>query len=119
MAASPAGFSGAVAGGHLICGHRGYAPEKWKANLRGNQALYNTGQRLRAAATCFHPTDRDRPPKVTPCHVDHLDTTFGPHAGQTRGQSGRQDIELARIKAYHATGLRQRQSEVAAHTSTK
>ena len=39
-------------------------------------------------------------------YMDHIATVFGPGPGQKRGYCGHQEIELALVKLYHATGAR-------------
>lgn len=93
--------------GYLNCWYLEREPENRWSNLRDNHELYNAGHMLEGAIAYFHSTGRDRLLQVMMRYMDHVAATFGPNPGQKRGYCGHQEIELALIKLYHATGLRQ------------
>jgi len=37
-------------------------------------------------------------------YAEHIDSVFGPRKGRKRGYPGHEEIELALVKLYHATG---------------
>ena len=92
--------------GYLNCWYLGREPDKRWTNLRDNHELYNAGHTLEGAVAYFHATGRDRLMKIMMRYMDHVADTFGPKPGQRRGYCGHQEIELALVKLYHATGLR-------------
>lgn len=95
-----------TADGYLNCWYLAREPENRWTNLRDNHELYNAGHLLEGAVAYFHATGRDRLLTVMMRYMDHVAAVFGPNAGQKRGYCGHQEIELALIKLYHATGSR-------------
>ena len=92
--------------GYLNCWYLAREPQNRWTNLRDNHELYNAGHMLEGAVAYFHATGRDRLMQVMMRYMDHVATVFGPGPGQKRGYCGHQEIELALVKLYHATGLR-------------
>ncbi len=92
--------------GYLNCWYLEREPENRWTNLRDNHELYNAGHLLEGAVAYFHATGRDRLLKVMMRYMDHVAATFGPGPGQKPGYCGHQEIELALVKLYHATGQR-------------
>ena len=80
-------------------------PENRWTNLRDNHEFYNAGHILEGAAANFHATGRDRMLQIMIRYMDHVASVFGLNPGQKRGYCGHQEIELALVKLYHATGL--------------
>lgn len=68
--------------------------------------MYNSGHMLEGAVAYYHSTGRDRMMKMMMRYMDHIATVFGPGPGQKRGYCGHQEIELALVKLFHATGIR-------------
>lgn len=95
-----------AADGYLNCWYLEREPENRWTNLRDNHELYNAGHLLEGAVAYFHSTGRDRLLKIMMRYMDHVALTFGPGPGQKRGYCGHQEIELALVKLFHATGIR-------------
>ena len=92
--------------GYLNCWYLEREPQNRWTNLRDNHEMYNAGHMLEGAVAYFHATGRDRMMKVMMRYMDHIATVFGPNPGQKRGYCGHQEIELALVKLFHATGIR-------------
>ncbi len=92
--------------GYLNCWYLEREPENRWTNLRDNHEMYNAGHLLEGAVAYFHATGRDRLLKIMMRYMDHIGETFGPGPGQKRGYCGHQEIELALVKLFHATGIR-------------
>ncbi len=92
--------------GYLNCWYLEREPQNRWTNLRDNHEMYNAGHMLEGAVAYYHTTGRDRFMKVMMRYMDHIATVFGRGPGQKRGYCGHQEIELALVKLYHATGLR-------------
>ncbi len=90
--------------GYLNCWYLQREPENRWTNLRDNHELYNIGHLLEGAVAYFLATGRDRLLLVLERACDRIAATFGTGAEQQRGYPGHQEIELALVKAYHATG---------------
>ncbi len=90
--------------GYLNCWYLQREPENRWTNLRDNHELYNAGHILEGAVAYFYATGRDRLLKILEKYCDHIAQTFGTGDGQKRGYPGHQEIELALVKAFHATG---------------
>ncbi len=95
-----------AADGYLNCWYLEREPENRWTNLRDNHELYNAGHTLEGAVAYYHATGRDRLMKIMMRYMDHVAETFGPKPGQKRGYCGHQEIELALVKLFHATGIR-------------
>ena len=90
--------------GYLNCFYIQREPDKKWSNLRDNHEMYNAGHLLEGAVAYYHATGRDRFMKIMERNMDHIAATFGRGEGQKRGYPGHQEIELALVKAWHATG---------------
>jgi len=77
-------------------------PEKRWANLRDAHELYCAGHLMEAAVAHFDATGKTTLLDVLCRYADHIDKTFGPR--KKRGYPGHEEIELALVKLYHATG---------------
>jgi uncharacterized protein len=92
--------------GYLNCWYIGREIDKRWTNLRDNHELYCAGHMLEGAIAYFQATGRRRLLDIMLRYMDHVATVFGPNEGQKRGYCGHQEIELALIKLFHATGER-------------
>jgi DUF1680 family protein len=92
--------------GYLNCWYLEREPQNRWTNLRDNHELYNCGHLLEGAVAYFHATGRDRMLGIMERYIDHIAARFGRGAGRQRGYPGHQEIELALVRAYHATGKR-------------
>ncbi|QQA42366.1 glycoside hydrolase family 127 protein [Pelagovum pacificum] len=90
--------------GYLNCWYLQREPENRWTNLRDNHELYNAGHLLEGAVAYYRATGRDRLLKIMMRYMDHIAETFGTGEGQRRGYPGHEEIELALVKLYHATG---------------
>ncbi len=76
---------------------------RW-TNLTSDHELYCAGH-LMEAAVAWHEATCENDFLETLCrYADYIDTVFGPRKGQRRGYPGHQEIELALIKLFKATG---------------
>lgn len=92
--------------GYVNCWYLEREPQNRWTNLRDNHELYNLGHLLEGAVAYMRATGRDRLMKVMERAFDHVATVFGTGPGQKRGYCGHPEVELALIKAWHATGQR-------------
>ncbi|GHC51338.1 glycoside hydrolase family 127 protein [Neogemmobacter tilapiae] len=92
--------------GYLNCWYQEREPENRWTNLRDNHELYNAGHLLEGAVAYFHATGKDRLLVVMERYMDHVASVFGRGPGQKRGYCGHQEVELALVKAWQATGKR-------------
>ena len=81
-------------------------PEKRWTNLRDNHELYCAGHLMEAAVAHYHATGKRSFLDVMCRYADHIHRTFGPGRDQKRGYPGHEEIELALIKLWGATGNR-------------
>lgn len=79
-------------------------PGKRWTNLRDQHELYCAGHLTEAAVAYFAATGKRAFLDVMRRYVDHIATVFGTQEGQLRGYPGHEEIELALVKLYRATG---------------
>jgi DUF1680 family protein len=79
-------------------------PGKRWTNLTDCHELYCAGHLIEAAVAYHRATGKRKLLDVACRFADHIDATFGPNPGQIRGYDGHQEIELALVKLYEATG---------------
>lgn len=79
-------------------------PNKRWTNLRDLHELYCAGHLMEAAVAYFQATGKRQFLDVMCRYADHIDATFGTEPGKKRGYCGHEEIELALVKLYHATG---------------
>ena len=77
-------------------------PEKRWANLGMWHELYCAGHLMEAAVAHFEATGKRTLLDVICRYADYIDSIFGP--GKRDGCPGHEEIELALVKLYHATG---------------
>jgi len=92
--------------GYLNCWYIGRHPEQRWSNLRDCHELYCAGHLLEGAIAYHQATGRRRLLDILCRYVDHIAEVFGPGPQQKHGYCGHQEIELALVKLYHATGVR-------------
>jgi DUF1680 family protein len=88
--------------GYLVSYFTAKAAENKWANMRANHELYNAGHFFEFAVAHHQVTGETRALEAARRFADHIDQTFGP--GKRYQTSGHQEIELALIKLYRATG---------------
>ncbi|MCK4506802.1 MAG: glycoside hydrolase family 127 protein, partial [Candidatus Aegiribacteria sp.] len=76
---------------------------RW-TNLRDRHELYCAGHLIEAAVTHFSATGDDRFINIIIRYADCIDSVFGSGAGQKRGYPGHEELELALVKLFRATG---------------
>lgn len=79
-------------------------PQKRWTNLRDQHELYCAGHLIEGAVAHFQATGSRVLLDALCRYADHIDRTFGPEEGKKKGYPGHEEIELALIKLYHATG---------------
>ena len=81
-------------------------PEKRWSNLRDWHELYCAGHLIEAAVAHFATTGKRSLLEPVCRYADYIATIFGDGPGQRRGYCGHEEIELALVKLYRATGER-------------
>jgi DUF1680 family protein len=79
-------------------------PGKRWTNLRECHELYTAGHFMEAAAAYYHATGKKKLLDILCRFADHIDSVFGRSPGKLPGYPGHQEIELALVKLYEATG---------------
>ncbi len=79
-------------------------PEGRWTNLRDLHELYCAGHLMEAAVAYYEGTGKRKLLDVMCRYADYIGTVFGPRKGQKRGYPGHEEIELALVKLYRATG---------------
>ena len=77
--------------------------QRW-TNLRDYHELYCAGHLIEAAVAHFQATGKRLLLDAVCRYADYIDATFGLEEGKRHGYCGHEEIELALIKLYHATG---------------
>jgi len=78
--------------------------EKRWSNLCECHELYCAGHMIEAAVAYYQATGKDKLLKIACRFADLIDSVFGPEEGKIKGYPGHQEIELALVKLYKATG---------------
>ena len=76
---------------------------RWK-NLRDWHELYCAGHLIEAAVAHHQATGKRDFLDATIRYADYIDSVFGDEPGKRYGAPGHEEIELALVKLYHATG---------------
>lgn len=79
-------------------------PEKRWTNLRDLHELYCAGHLIEAAVAHYQATGKQSLLDVMRRYADYIDTVFGAQPEKKRGYPGHEEIELALVKLYRATG---------------
>ena len=79
-------------------------PQMRWANLRDWHELYCAGHLIEAAVAYQQATGKRTLLEVMCKYADYIDTVFGIEPDKKRGYPGHEEIELALVKLYHATG---------------
>ncbi|NLF19043.1 MAG: glycoside hydrolase family 127 protein [Lentisphaerae bacterium] len=82
------------------------APEQRWTNLRDQHELYCAGHLIEAAVAYAQATGRTAFLDMVRRYADHIATVFGTGPGQRRGYPGHEEIELALLRLFRATGER-------------
>lgn len=79
-------------------------PGKRWTNLCECHELYCAGHMIEAGVAYYYATGKRKLLDVVCKLADHIDSVFGPEEGKLKGYDGHQEIELALMKLYEATG---------------
>ena len=90
--------------GYLNSYFSGEKPEARWTNLNSWHELYCAGHLMEAAVAAKDLPGGKKLLDAMCRYADYICDTFGPGEGQRRGWPGHEEIELALIKLYHATG---------------
>ncbi len=82
------------------------APDRKWTNLAEGHELYTAGHMIEAAVAYYHATGKDAFLNIARRNADLICRVFGRGEGQLRGYPGHEEIELALVKLYRATGER-------------
>jgi DUF1680 family protein len=92
--------------GYLNTYYQSVEPGKRWTNLRDQHELYCAGTLMEAGVAHHEATGSRTLLETACCYADYIDTVFGPRPEQKRGYCGHEEIELALVRLYHATGER-------------
>lgn len=90
--------------GYLNTYYQVKEPTKRWTNVRDNHELYCAGHLIEAAVAYYHTTGKKQFLEIMSKYADYIDTVFGREEGKLKGYPGHQEIELALIKLFDATG---------------
>ncbi|XID94598.1 glycoside hydrolase family 127 protein [Paenibacillaceae bacterium WGS1546] len=79
-------------------------PDRRWTNLAECHELYCAGHMIEAAVSYYNATGKRKILDVVCKFADYIDTVFGSEPGKLHGYDGHQEIELALVKLYRATG---------------
>lgn len=79
-------------------------PQNRWTHLRDRHELYCAGHLIEAAVAYEQATGKSRFLDVMCKYADHIDRTFGREDGKKRGYPGHEELELALVKLFRATG---------------
>jgi uncharacterized protein len=79
-------------------------PGKRWTNLGECHELYCAGHMMEAAVAYYKATGKKKLLDVMCRFADYIDSVFGTEPGKIQGYDGHQEVELALVKLYHATG---------------
>lgn len=79
-------------------------PQNRLRNLRDMHELYCAGHLIEAAVSYYEGTGKRKLLDVMCRYADYIDSVLGPEEGKKRGYPGHEEIELALVKLYRATG---------------
>lgn len=92
--------------GYLNTHYIAVEPRKRWTNLRDCHELYCAGHLTEAAVAHYHATGKRTFLDIMCRYADHIARTFGTRRGQKRGYCGHEEVELAMVKLFAATGNR-------------
>ena len=91
--------------GYLNTHFTAVEPEKRWTNLCDLHELYCAGHLMEAAVAYYAATGKQKLLDVMCRYANHIDTIFGGDRDKKRGYPGHEEIELALVKLYRATGI--------------
>lgn len=90
--------------GYLNSHYLAVEPQKRWTNLRDCHELYCAGHLMEAAVAYYEATGKRKMLDVLCRYADHIDSVFGRGKGKKRGYCGHEEVELALVKLFRATG---------------
>ena len=90
--------------GYLNSYYSTIEPEKRWTKLWLNHELYCAGHLIEAAVAGYEQLGKTKLLDAVCRYADYIDSVFGREEGKKRGYPGHQEIELALVRLYHATG---------------
>ncbi|KAI7253520.1 hypothetical protein KC345_g11362, partial [Hortaea werneckii] len=81
-------------------------PGREWSNLAECHELYCAGHLIEAATAYYRATGKRKLLNAVSRYADYIDSVFGTDPGKLHGYDGHQEIELALVKLFHATGNR-------------
>ncbi|MBR2722896.1 MAG: glycoside hydrolase family 127 protein [Lentisphaeria bacterium] len=90
--------------GYLNSYYTTIEPEKRWTKLWLNHELYCAGHLIEAAVAGYERLGKTKLLDAVCRYADYIDSVFGREEGKKRGYPGHQEIELALVRLYHATG---------------
>ena len=97
---------GQAADGYLNSHYQTVEPENRFTNLRDCHELYCAGHLIEAAIAYYEATGKRAFLEVMCRYADCIATVFGRGEGQRKGYCGHEEIELALVRLYRATGAK-------------
>lgn len=95
-----------LADGYLNTYYTIKEPTKRWTNLTEAHELYVAGHMIEAAVSYYKATGKRKLLDIVCKMADYIDSIFGFAEGKIQGFDGHQEIELALVKLYHATGVK-------------
>lgn len=92
------------ADGYLNTYYTVVEPDKKWTNVRDRHEMYCAGHMIEAAVAHYESTGKRKLLDMACKLADHIDSKFGSDKGKVRGYPGHQEIELALVRLYRATG---------------
>lgn len=92
--------------GYLNVHYTVVEPDRRWSNLRDRHELYCAGHLMEAAVAHHEATGERRLLDTMSRYADYIGTVFGREPGQRRGYPGHEEIELALVRLWRATGER-------------
>ncbi len=92
------------ADGYLNTYYTVVEPDKKWTNVRDRHEMYCAGHMIEAAVAHYESTGKRKLLDMACKLADHIDSKFGSAKGKVRGYPGHQEIELALVRLYRATG---------------
>ncbi len=77
--------------------------KRW-TNLQECHELYTAGHFIEAGVAYYQATGKPKLLDIVCRFADYIDSVFGPEPGKLQGYDGHQEIELALVRLYKATG---------------
>jgi len=77
---------------------------RWR-NERESHETYVSGHMIEAAVAYHRATGKRRLLEIMMKNADHIDSVYGPEDGKLHGYPGHQELELALVRLYEATGV--------------